>query len=58
MAKEEGRVAIVFRFDEALHEQLTAAAKLSLRSVNNEILYRVKASFVQKQEGASATRAV
>ena len=39
------RVAYNFRCDGALLQQLAAAAKQELRSVNSEITVRLKASF-------------
>lgn len=55
MAKDDGRVAVCFRFDETLHRQLTEATKQSLRSLNSEILYRVKTTFDQKSDEAAAS---
>jgi predicted HicB family RNase H-like nuclease len=54
MTTKDDKVAINFRFDEALHQQLTKAAQQSLRSLNNEILYRVKRSFEQKADEVAA----
>lgn len=49
MAKDDdGKIAVNFRFDEALHRQLADAAKDSVRSLNGEILYRLRKSFEQR----------
>jgi hypothetical protein len=45
MAREDGRVPLMLRLDEALHRQLTEATAESLRTLNQEIQFRVKASF-------------
>jgi predicted HicB family RNase H-like nuclease len=39
------RVAFNVRFEEALRRQIAAAAKRSVRSLNSEIIYWLRASF-------------
>ncbi len=43
------------RFDEELHEQLLKAARRSVRSINGEILYRLRKSFNERDEASAAT---
>lgn len=40
------------RLDEALHRQLTAEAKRSVRSLNGEIIFRLRRSLDQQPEVA------
>jgi hypothetical protein len=47
-------VKMNLRFDEEVRRQLEEAAKRSLRSLNNEVLYRVKASFERKSDEQTA----
>jgi predicted HicB family RNase H-like nuclease len=49
----EDPVFMNLRLDGALHEQLIEAAKRSVRSLNGEILYRLRSSF-DRQETAAA----
>jgi len=41
------------RLDEALHRQLTAEAKRSIRSLNGEIIFRLRRSFREQSEDAA-----
>jgi hypothetical protein len=50
--KEEERVAICFRFDRALHAALAAEAERSLRSLNSEMIWRLRKS-LERQETAT-----
>ena len=45
-------VKTLFRFDEELHQKLAEAAKRSVRSINGEMLYRLRASFQQDEQTA------
>ena len=47
-------VPVSMRFDGALLEQLKDSAKRSLRSVNAEVNYRLKASFEREPDQAAA----
>jgi hypothetical protein len=49
---QEGQVAICFRFDRALHAALTAEAERSLRSLNSELIWRLRQSLEQQKEAA------
>jgi predicted HicB family RNase H-like nuclease len=42
------------RLDEALHRQLTAEAKRSVRSLNGEIIFRLRKSLDQQSEEAAS----
>ena len=42
------------RLDEALHRQLAAEAKRSVRSLNGEIIFRLRCSLDQQSEDAAA----
>ena len=42
------------RLDEALHRQLTAEAKRSIRSLNGEIIFRLRRSLERQPEAATA----
>jgi predicted HicB family RNase H-like nuclease len=42
------------RFDEALRQQLEGAAQRSERSLNREIVYRVKSTFERQPDEAAA----
>jgi predicted HicB family RNase H-like nuclease len=39
-----------FRFDRELHQKLAEAARRSVRSINGEMLFRLRASFEQQDE--------
>jgi predicted HicB family RNase H-like nuclease len=54
MVREDGKVHLVVRFDEALHRRLAEAAGESLRSLNNEIQWRVRASFQNDRKREAA----
>jgi predicted HicB family RNase H-like nuclease len=41
------------RLDEALHQQLTVEAKRSVRSLNGEIVFRLRRSFHEQSEDAA-----
>jgi predicted HicB family RNase H-like nuclease len=41
------------RLDEALHRQLTAEAKRSIRSLNGEIIFRLRKSFRESEDAAA-----
>ena len=43
------------RFDEELHQQLADAARRSVRSINGEIVYRLRTSFEQQSDEAPAS---
>jgi hypothetical protein len=43
--KGRARVIRTLRFDEALRQQLEAAAEESVRSVNSEIIFRLQRTF-------------
>jgi predicted HicB family RNase H-like nuclease len=45
--------ALNLRLDEALHRQLTAEAKRSLRSLNGEIIFRLRRSLDQRSVDAA-----
>jgi hypothetical protein len=47
-------VPVSMRFEGALLEQLKDSAKRSLRSVNAEVNYRLKASFEREPDKAAA----
>jgi predicted HicB family RNase H-like nuclease len=49
----EDPVFMNLRLDETLHEQLVEAAKRSIRSLNGEIVYRLRSSF-DRQDTAAA----
>jgi len=42
------------RLDGALHQQLTAEAKRSVRSLNGEIIFRLRKSLDQRSENAAS----
>ena len=42
------------RLDEALHRELTAEARRSVRSLNGEIIFRLRCSLDQQSEDAAA----
>jgi hypothetical protein len=44
------RVQVSVRFDEALRQRLEDAAKASLRSMNAEIIFRLKTSFERQPD--------
>jgi hypothetical protein len=45
MDREGDAVKLNLRLDDALHQQLASAAKQSVRSLNGEIVYRLRFSF-------------
>ena len=47
-------VALKLRFNEALRRRIAAAAKASLRSLNSEIVFRLKTSLDQGSDKAAA----
>jgi len=55
MAKDDRpeAVELTLRFNEPLRQQLAEAAKDSLRSMNSEIIYRLKTSFERKSGEAA-----
>jgi predicted HicB family RNase H-like nuclease len=44
------RVNVNLRFDEALHQRLVAEAKRSVRSLNGEIVYRLRESIEEQRK--------
>ena len=42
-----------FRFDEELHQKIVEAARRSVRSINAEMLYRLRSSFQKDEQSAS-----
>jgi predicted HicB family RNase H-like nuclease len=51
----DDRVRVLnLRLDEALHRQLAAEAKRSVRSLNGEIIFRLRRSLDQQSEDAAA----
>jgi hypothetical protein len=47
--------AFPLRFlDDALRQQIADAAKRSVRSINSEIVYRLRTSFEQKDEATAS----
>jgi len=48
------RIQVSVRFDEALRQRLEDAAKASLRSMNSEIIFRLKTSFERQPDEAVA----
>jgi predicted HicB family RNase H-like nuclease len=44
MEKEDDGVKLNLRLDEGLHKQLAAEAKRSIRSLNGEIIWRLRQS--------------
>jgi hypothetical protein len=48
MQPNEDRVAVCFRFDRALHAALAAEAERSLRSLNSELIWRLRKSLEQQ----------
>ena len=48
------RVQVSLRFDETLRQRLEDAAKASLRSMNSEIIFRLKTSFERQPDEAVA----
>jgi predicted HicB family RNase H-like nuclease len=47
-------IALNLRLDRPLHRQLTAEAKRSVRSLNGEIVFRLRRSFHEQSEDAAA----
>jgi predicted HicB family RNase H-like nuclease len=45
MERQDETVRLLTRLDETLHRRLTLAAKRSARSLNGEILWRLRKSF-------------
>ncbi len=46
-------VKLVIRLDKSLHRSLASEAKRSLRSLNGEMLWRLRCSLDQQQETAT-----
>ena len=49
MQTNEDRIAVCFRFDRALHAALAAEAERSLRSLNSEMIWRLRKSLEQQE---------
>ena len=47
-------VKLVLRLDETMHERLTAEARTQLRSLNSQILWRLRLSFARDQDEAAS----
>jgi len=47
--QDQDRVAVCFRFDRALHAALAAEAERSLRSLNSEMIWRLRKSLEQQE---------
>ena len=47
MQTDQDQVATCFRLDRALHAALTAEARRSLRSLNSEMIWRLRQSLAQ-----------
>jgi predicted HicB family RNase H-like nuclease len=54
MEQHQDRVNVNLRFDEELHKQLVAEAKRRVRSLNGEIVYRLRKSIEGDSEAATA----
>jgi predicted HicB family RNase H-like nuclease len=53
MEQHRDRVTVNLRFDEGLHQRLVAEAKRSLRSLNNEVMFRLRESIERDSEAAA-----
>jgi predicted HicB family RNase H-like nuclease len=52
--RDDSTVKFLMRLDEALHRQLALEAKRSVRSLNGEIVWRLRKSFEQQSDAAAA----
>jgi hypothetical protein len=48
-------IKLQLRLNEALRQQIAAAAASSIRSINSEILYRLRSSFGREPSGDRAS---
>jgi predicted HicB family RNase H-like nuclease len=54
MEQHQDRVNVNLRFDEELHKQLVAEAKRRVRSLNGEVVYRLRQSIERDEAAADA----
>jgi len=54
MEQHRDIVNITLRFDESLHQRLVAEARRSLRSLNGEVVYRLRESIERHSEAAAS----
>jgi predicted HicB family RNase H-like nuclease len=52
MDREDDAVKLNLRLDESLHQQLAAEAKRQVRSLQGEIIFRLRKSLDQQSEAA------
>jgi predicted HicB family RNase H-like nuclease len=50
MERSQRAVQLYVRLDEPLHQQLVAEAKRQLRSLNREMVYRLRKSFEEQKQ--------
>jgi predicted HicB family RNase H-like nuclease len=53
MEREDNGVKLNLRLDERLHQQLADEAKRSVRSINGEIVWRLRSSLDQQSDRAA-----
>jgi predicted HicB family RNase H-like nuclease len=54
MESKDGRLTVNLRFDRDLHKRLVAEAKRRVRSLNGEVVYRLRESIERDSEAAAS----